>query len=67
MDEIKKRFVKVYIPGRALVVDEIIESFKGRLNWKQFIPSKRERFGMKIFVAAESKTSYNVSFENGTD
>ena len=53
------------------VVDEILELFKGRTVKIQLIPSQRVRFSMKVFIAAEGKTSYIVNFEiyvrNSTD
>lgn len=54
LETLKARLHEVYTPNKTLVVDEILELFKGRLGWKQFIPSKRERFGMKVYVAADS-------------
>ncbi|GFY54378.1 uncharacterized protein TNIN_203711 [Trichonephila inaurata madagascariensis] len=32
--------------------------FKGRLGWKQFIPLKRARFGVKCFMLCESISGY---------
>nr|CAI5851431.1 unnamed protein product [Callosobruchus analis] len=36
--------------------------WKGRLKWKQFIPSKRKRFGIKLFLLCESSTGYTYNF-----
>ena len=43
------------IPGEILVLDESIIPFKGRLEWKQFIPSKRTRFGEKAYLLCTRK------------
>lgn len=32
--------------------------FKGRIYFRQYIPSKRARFGIKAFVMAEAKSGY---------
>ncbi|KAG8222799.1 hypothetical protein J437_LFUL005005 [Ladona fulva] len=36
--------------------------FKGRLFLKQFIPNKRHRFGIKIFVLCDCETGYVLDF-----
>ena len=35
---------------------------KGRLGWKQYIPTKRARFGIKSFEICESSSGYIWSF-----
>jgi len=42
-------FSKFYSPSENLAIDEVIVSFKGRVIFKQYIPKKRKRFGIKIF------------------
>ena len=42
-------FSKYYTPGPDIVIGESMLPFKGRLSWKQFIPSKRTRYGIKLF------------------
>ena len=39
-------------------VDEALLLWKGRLSWKQFIRTKRARFGIKSFVLAEASSGY---------
>ena len=46
---IRDRCQQVYTPGQDLCVDESLLLFKGRLAFKQFIKSKRARFGIKLF------------------
>jgi len=46
---VRERCKKVYTPGRDLCVDESLLLFKGRLGFKQYIKSKRARFGIKFF------------------
>ncbi|CAK9803074.1 PiggyBac transposable element-derived protein 4 [Anthophora quadrimaculata] len=43
-------------PFLKLVIDESLILFIGRLHFKQFIPSKRHRFGIKIFVLCDCET-----------
>ena len=36
--------------------------FKGRLGWKQYLPLKRSRFGIKIYMICESNSGYVWDF-----
>ena len=45
----KDRCGKVYSPGKSLSMDESLVLFKGRLSFKQYINSKRARFGIKLY------------------
>ena len=47
-----------FSPGRDLTVDESIVAFKGRCSFKIFMPSKPDRYGIKIWSMVDSKTSY---------
>ena len=47
-------FRKVYQPGKTLSVDESLVLFKGRLKFKQYIKTKRSRFGIKLYELATS-------------
>ena len=40
---------KVYSPGKSLSLDESLVLFKGRLSFKQYINTKRARFGIKLY------------------
>ena len=44
--------------------------WKGRLHFKQYIPSKRHRFGIKIFILCDCRTGFLLYFaiyvESGT-
>lgn len=57
------RFQAAYKPGENIVVDESLLLFKGRLSWKQFIRTKRARFGMKTFELCDSETGYLYNTE----
>jgi Transposase IS4/DDE_Tnp_1-like zinc-ribbon len=51
-------FQRVYVPDREISIDESLLKYKGRLSWKQYIASKRARFGVKFFTLCESKSGY---------
>ena len=39
-------------------VDEGMVKFKGRLFFKQYMPKKPVKYGIKLWMAAHSKTGY---------
>ncbi|CAC5378840.1 unnamed protein product [Mytilus coruscus] len=53
--------VSQYIPKRQLSVDEVMVPFKGRLSFKQYMPAKPTKWGIKMWAIAEADTGY-VSF-----
>ena len=55
-------FKRLFQPGRFFAVDESLLLWKGRLSWKQYIPNKRSRFGIKSFELCDSNTSYLWNF-----
>ena len=58
LDLIIPRFRAVYKPERQLAVDETLIKFKGKIHFRQFIPIKPGRFGIKAFTLAESTSGY---------
>ena len=62
-------FSKFFYPFQKVVIDESLILFKGRLVFKQYIPSKRHRFGLKIFVLCDCETGIvlDMIMYTGTD
>jgi len=54
-------FCKFYNPSENLAID-VIFSFKGRVVFRQYIPKKRKRFGIKIFKLCDS-TGYTYDMK----
>ena len=52
-DIIASHVCQKYTPEMEQSLDESLLSFKGRLNFKQFIRIKRARFGIKIFILCD--------------
>jgi len=55
-------YEQVYQPGRDLSVDESMIKYKGRLAFRQYMPDKPTKYGIKDFVLAESHTGYCLKF-----
>lgn len=49
---------KLYNPGTNVTVDEQLVAFRGRCPFKQYIPSKPSKYGVKIWTLCDSATSY---------
>lgn len=45
-------------PFQNIVIDESLLLFKGRLLFRQYIPSKRHRFGVNFVVMVDCETGY---------
>ncbi|GBO32779.1 PiggyBac transposable element-derived protein 4 [Araneus ventricosus] len=53
-----QKFKSAYTPNQFVAIDESLVAFKGLLGWKQYIPTKRARFGLKFFQLCESESGY---------
>jgi len=53
---LKKKTSEIFYPHQKLVIDESLILFKGRLAFRQYIPTKRKRFGLKTFVICDCQT-----------
>lgn len=62
IETVRRKFSSSFIPGQNLVIDESLILWKGKLAFRQFIPSKRSRFGIKIFVLCDCKTGLVLDF-----
>ncbi|KAF2888210.1 hypothetical protein ILUMI_17964 [Ignelater luminosus] len=52
-----------YIVGKCLTIDEMLEVFRGRCGFRQFIKSKSVRYGIKIFAVVDSEARYTVNLK----
>ena len=57
-DEMNKLFLRYYTPHEYLTVDEQLVPFRGRCSFKQYLPSKPDKYGMKIFWICDASTFY---------
>ncbi|XP_046386550.1 piggyBac transposable element-derived protein 4-like [Ischnura elegans] len=52
-----------YSLGEYVTIDEMLSKFRGRCAFRQYIPSKPGKYGIKIFSLADSKTFYTGNLE----
>ena len=43
---------------RNVSIDELLMLWKGRLGWRQYTPSKKARYGIKLYKLCESSSGY---------
>jgi len=55
-----------YTPGTGCTVDESLHGFRGRCSFKQYVPNKPSKYGIKVYVLADSKTFFLVSSKIST-
>ncbi|XP_063931144.1 piggyBac transposable element-derived protein 4-like [Zophobas morio] len=52
-----------YTPFEYVTIDEKLEAFRGRCAFKQYIPNKPNKYGIKIFALVDAKTFYTSNLE----
>ena len=57
---------QIYTPSEHLTTDEMLVEFHGRVSFRQYIPLKPGRFGLKLFwvAKAESATTTTTVYFN---
>jgi hypothetical protein len=65
---LNQAYAKFYNPSEHLAVDEVIVQFKGRVIFRQYVPKKRKRFGIKIYkLLDDSGYTYDMRVYFGKD
>lgn len=60
------RLQLMYNPGTDVTVDERLVLFRGRCGFKQCMPSKPGKYGLKISVGCNAQTSYAWNMQINT-
>ncbi|CAD6218015.1 GSCOCG00011413001-RA-CDS [Cotesia congregata] len=65
--EFSENFIKQcqenYTPGAFLTIDEMLQAFRGRCKFRQYIANKPARYGIKIYSMTDSKNFYTYNME----
>ncbi|XP_023725727.1 piggyBac transposable element-derived protein 4 [Cryptotermes secundus] len=62
IQHLSRKFQILYLPGQNIAIDESLTLWKGRLSFKQYLPLKAAKFGIKTFELCESSSGYVWSF-----
>ncbi|XP_038576656.1 piggyBac transposable element-derived protein 4-like [Micropterus salmoides] len=54
---------QMYNPGADVTVDERLVPFRGRCAFKQYMPNKPGKYGIKIWTACDARTSYAFNMQ----
>ena len=60
--DFKRKFANCVSPTQNLCIDESLMLWKGRRGFRQYIPSKRHRFGIKLFQLVDCETKFILHF-----
>ena len=63
LNDVLKNSQKVYLPRENLSVDEGMIAFKGRLGFRQYMLAKPTKYGIKVWMAADSQNGFVVNFD----
>lgn len=52
-----------YVPGDYLTCDEMLDSFRGRCAFRQYMGNKPAKYGLKIYALSDARSFYTFNFE----
>jgi hypothetical protein len=58
----ERNFGHLFGPSKNLSVDEAMIHYDGHLSWKQYLPKKPIKWGIKLWCLCDSRTGYCVAF-----
>jgi hypothetical protein len=62
-DVANQRFLSTYTPKQHISIDEGMVPWRGRLSFRQYIPNKPDKFGMKLYILCDSSNGYISLFD----
>lgn len=62
-DPIQQKCQTNFGPSKNLSVDEGMISFRDRLSFSQYMPAKPTKYGIKMWMAADSSNGYVLNFD----
>jgi len=63
IDLFEKKFELAYTPAEFTTIDEQLIPFRGRCPFRQYLPNKPKKYGIKVFALVDSRTFYLLKFE----
>ena len=62
LSHLNTKFQSLYLPGQNIVIDESLTLWRGRLSFRQYIPIKSSKFGIKSYELCDSISGFLWSF-----
>lgn len=63
LNVVRENCNRQYTPHKECAVDEAMIAFRGRLSFKQYMPAKPTRYGIKVWCRADSNNAYMNDFQ----
>ena len=63
LDHLNRQFQDAYLPYGVVSVDETMVKNKSRFAFKQYMPMKPTKWGVKVWTLAEASTGYAYNFQ----
>ena len=62
IDLVQEACKKNYIPPRDVTIDEVMIAFRGRFGFRQYMPAKPTKYGIKVWQLSVSENGYCSNF-----
>ena len=63
LEMIREKFQDAYYPSASLTIDEQLIRFYGKCRFRVYMPSKPDRYGIKVWVLADATNGYCLNFD----
>ena len=60
---VRSKFETNFSPTKNIAVDEGMVAFRGRFSFRQYMPAKPTKYGIKVWMAADSSNGYVLNFD----
>ena len=60
---LERKFAEAFVPGKNISVGEGLVKFNGPLSFKQYMLMKPNKFGIKVWLPANSDCYYVIRFQ----
>ncbi|XP_071490416.1 piggyBac transposable element-derived protein 4-like [Diadema antillarum] len=58
IDMSQPTYLEHFLPGGYLSIDESLAPFKGRISYRQYIPNKPRKWGIKFWMLCDAQTGF---------
>ncbi|XP_032227553.1 piggyBac transposable element-derived protein 4-like [Nematostella vectensis] len=63
LSDVLKSIQQTYEPSKDMSVNEGMIAFKGRLGFRQYMPAKPTKYGIKVWMAADPNNGYVCNYK----
>lgn len=63
LEHVNQKCLENYNPPRDQSVDEAMVAYRGRLSFRQYLPAKPTKYGIKVWMRASSTSGYCHEFQ----